>query len=1227
MLRAEINASRPVYYSGRSDNGGHAFVCDGYDAAGLFHINWGWGGSSDGYFEVSALNPNSTGIGGGSGGYNQNQAIITGIRPDNGGQPAVQLALSSFLADKTSLNSLSESFSLRAGRLMNIGNTAVNDIYLGVLLYGQDDSFISYTTEPKSLGLGSQHFYSDPYTLLSSYTLPSGLPAGTYKLYPAYSATAEIPSVILKENGNPYITVVVGNDGKVTLSESSATPVLSLTSLQSAGNIYQNRTGSFTAEITNSGTADYNSVLKLQSGSQTVAVNPTVIPAGTTKTVGFSSIITLSPGNCSLSVWYDPNNTPDGAPSVQLGNSVSIEVKAEPTEAPNLSLASEPSFRNGNEAVPQNAPNLTVELQNTGGLYEGTINVFIFPKGGGNSIGSFGSTNVWIDKNETENMSFNNPIDFLTVGTEYMYRVYHINNSELKELGDRFYFTVAAPVLSSDAQTPTVTVHPQSAVYTLGAAAAALSVTANVTDGGTLSYQWYGNTTDSNIDGSAISDATEASYTPSTAAIGTKYYYVVATNTLAGSRPASAKSNTATVTVNKTLPTVPDSPTLASKTATSITLNTIFGNDAEYSKDGVTWQDSPTFEGLNPNTAYSFYARYKETDTQEASASSEPSKPFTTDKATLSGTVTVSGTAAFGETLTAVTSALSSEPAIDSLGTLSYQWKRNGNSITGATGSSHTLVREDIDAAVTVTVTAANTQGSLTSNATDAVSKAAQPAADAPTLASKTATGITLNTIPGDAEYSKDGVTWQDSPIFDSLTPNTAYVFYARYKETDTHTAGASSPASEPIVTDKATLSGTVTVSGTAAFGETLTAVISALGSSPVIDSLGTLSYQWKRNGNDITGATGSSCTLVREDIDAVITVTVTAANAQGSVTSNATDAVSKAAQSAPYAPALADKTAESVTLNTISENAEYSKDGITWQDSPIFEGLTSNTAYTFHARIKETDTHSASPASEGLPVTTYAGTEAELLNLTVNGKPVSVTDKESEYQAECGENSIRLIADMSVAAYATVTADGKEYGIDSDIPLSEDMTVINITLSGNYTGQSNYKLRVMNTLDANSVLFQRWSDVIAVNSNPANNGGYANIEGVRWYRNGNSEVLSTKWFITITGSTNDYGAEINVAGKWRHVCGSPRTADTKKIIAWPNPVSTGDNLNLQFPDGFVGGYINVISFAGATVKQKLPVTDRFGAISVADWTPGIYLLNVVGLNGDRETVKIIVNN
>ena len=80
-----------------------------------------------------------------------------------------------------------------------------------------------------------------------------------------------------------------------------------------------------------------------------------------------------------------------------------------------------------------------------------------------------------------------------------------------------------------------------------------LSVTAAVTDGGTLSYQWFSNTTNSNSGGTQISGATKASYAPPTDTVGDVFYYVVVTNTnnnASGSTTATANSSAAKVTVN-----------------------------------------------------------------------------------------------------------------------------------------------------------------------------------------------------------------------------------------------------------------------------------------------------------------------------------------------------------------------------------------------------------------------------------------------------------------------------------------------------------------------------------------------------------------------------------------------------------------------------------------------------------------------------------------------------
>ena len=87
ILDRELEAKRPIIYGGVASNeDGHQFVCDGSDGEGLYHINWGWSGYSDGYFDITLLDPDVRGTGAGTSadGYNRDCSVIIGIAPDNG---------------------------------------------------------------------------------------------------------------------------------------------------------------------------------------------------------------------------------------------------------------------------------------------------------------------------------------------------------------------------------------------------------------------------------------------------------------------------------------------------------------------------------------------------------------------------------------------------------------------------------------------------------------------------------------------------------------------------------------------------------------------------------------------------------------------------------------------------------------------------------------------------------------------------------------------------------------------------------------------------------------------------------------------------------------------------------------------------------------------------------------------------------------------------------------
>lgn len=114
LVRDELESNRPVIYSGNNSEGGHAFICDGYKEDEAFHINWGWGGISNGYFLLSALDSD-----GGDDPYVL-YGMGIGIRPPKAGDTKIYMLkyLSLELSGQLAVNT---DFTINVGA-KNIGN-------------------------------------------------------------------------------------------------------------------------------------------------------------------------------------------------------------------------------------------------------------------------------------------------------------------------------------------------------------------------------------------------------------------------------------------------------------------------------------------------------------------------------------------------------------------------------------------------------------------------------------------------------------------------------------------------------------------------------------------------------------------------------------------------------------------------------------------------------------------------------------------------------------------------------------------------------------------------------------------------------------------------------------------------------------------------------------------------------------------------------------------------
>ncbi len=144
MIREELDAGYPLSYGGQSSGGGHAFVCDGYDAQGFFHINWGWGGYSNGFFALSVLDSNY-----GNDGYSDSQEMILNIRPSQTGDKKYVY--------KPVVTDISYSGSLpltgNVGMSIGLRYTAFDnlDYYVGLAVVDVSGRIIQQPSDPKSM--------------------------------------------------------------------------------------------------------------------------------------------------------------------------------------------------------------------------------------------------------------------------------------------------------------------------------------------------------------------------------------------------------------------------------------------------------------------------------------------------------------------------------------------------------------------------------------------------------------------------------------------------------------------------------------------------------------------------------------------------------------------------------------------------------------------------------------------------------------------------------------------------------------------------------------------------------------------------------------------------------------------------------------------------------------------------------------------------------------------
>ena len=294
-----------------------------------------------------------------------------------------------------------------------------------------------------------------------------------------------------------------------------------------------------------------------------------------------------------------------------------------------------------------------------------------------------------------------------------------------------------------------------------------------------------------------------------------------------------------------------------------------------------------TLSDLKPNTEY--YCAVLAVD-KAGNESYLLNSTFKTLKEAITGTVSISGEAVYGKTLTASYEGLSTDA-----GEVTVSWYRGEDTTAIATGDTYTLTADDVGKVITVKVTAANCSGELT-DSTAEVAKAEHPNPPTNGKVDDENNTFTFNGTSGVTyEYSTDGgANWTDVTVDSGTGVGTVTVgnvivniggLQVRAKETDGYKA---SDVISNTSAYTATLEGSVSLSGTAKYGETLTATVTGAQQGAV------LTYTFSADDTVLQQGSSNTYKIEQEAIGKQITVKVSAEGYIGTV-NNTSDTVAKA--------------------------------------------------------------------------------------------------------------------------------------------------------------------------------------------------------------------------------------------------------------------------------------------------------------------------------------------
>jgi len=502
MIYQELAAGRPVVYNGRAGSGGgHSFVCDGYEYGEYFHINWGWGGMGNGFFQLSVLNPYAAGIGASSSseGYNIDQTAIIGIKPGYTGAGTgsqvdhnltvynMYLYINKSMKYNYTFDLSSSGIGLNKNKLITVtSEDHIDDgtkYMRGVALYDSNDNFVELIASSSyaSSQLSTTDQWPQGATSTSQY-FARGITSGTYKIKPVCKTSTSTGDWVPMDQSDRYYIECVFSSSTCQMTVHPISQITA-TNWRFTGGEKVGTPEQCTVTLTNNSADRFNDKIYLavdgeaidEYGQYTTCIQAD-INAGESKDVTFNFTPTAS-GTKNAEIWLVNDNG-----DIKATGTGTVIITTATTTTMSMSVDIEALGANQTTmTIYDSHATFKMDVTNNGaGEYNKTVlaPLFIIDENNKGSMVTYKSQAVNIQPGETKTIYFE--FDNLAYGSRYAANLYARNESgslvNLVNSGESKMYTVAHGVVVWTAD-GTRTGYAPSSAYTVPASAVAVQLT------------------------------------------------------------------------------------------------------------------------------------------------------------------------------------------------------------------------------------------------------------------------------------------------------------------------------------------------------------------------------------------------------------------------------------------------------------------------------------------------------------------------------------------------------------------------------------------------------------------------------------------------------------------------------------------------------------------------------------------------------------------------------